>query len=254
MTYRTKKSDAGFSVLASDEELYMTELLTRIFCQSATNFSVFVMFQCYSFGTLLLILSSAVAVTVNSKCEPTCEGVTESGTQVMDPSNCLGYYVCVQVGEEFVLSEPLQCSEGYYFDINLVPPQCDLITSAHGGFCEGYCNPCEVQCSVTGTLRPDPLNCTQFYLCLEEGASTLLTCSGSTPYFDYTNEVCQPEKSLCYDYCDKTSPYCVEPGIVVPVEPESCQNYYFCDPPNLTPFSCAEDECFDLDAETCKEN
>ncbi|XP_018012275.1 uncharacterized protein LOC108669456 [Hyalella azteca] len=197
-----------------------------------------------------IILSLPVALSQKSKCAPTCSGVTESGTLVPDPSNCLGYYTCVDVFGDgnFVLSSREVCPDGYFFNTFQNPAHCSLISDAHVDYCTGFCNPCEIQCSVAGTLRPDPNSCTTYYLCLVGGGHQKFECDAGT-YFDYIAETCISSTGNCYPYCDECNPYCVEPGNIV--DPYDCHSFYSCDPPFITQFTCPNGEVFNADTGSC---
>ncbi|XP_018012271.1 low-density lipoprotein receptor-related protein 2 [Hyalella azteca] len=206
-------------------------------------------------GAFLTFLLVPVALSQKSKCAPTCSGVTESGTLVPDPSNCLGYYTCVDVFGDgnFVLSSREVCPDGYFFNTFQTPARCSLISDAHVDYCTGFCNPCEIQCSVAGTLRPDPYDCRAYYLCLSGGGHQKFECPGGSDgaYFDFEAETCVDYNDKCYQFCDKCETYCVKPGNIV--DPYNCQGFYVCDPPSMTHFDCPNDGYFDADTQLCSE-
>ena len=147
-----------------------------------------------------------------------------------------------------VISDPVECPQGYYFNDNLVDPTCYPIENAHTDYCQGYCNPCEPYCVTQGTFSPAPNNCSFYYRCRSDDMIAD-TCTKPFIYFDYRTGQCSEDSSVCFNYCDKCDAYCVESGNIP--DPQNCTQFYLCDPPQKIHFSCNADEIFDADQKIC---
>ncbi|MCE2196858.1 hypothetical protein GQ599_10015, partial [Streptococcus thermophilus] len=94
----------------------------------------------------MLLLSLAVRRSVQL-CAPDCTGA-DPNTDVRDPTDCTRYYVCIEINGEITPSkDPVQCTDGYYFNDAHTTPRCDPIDGAPVGFCSRLCDPCIPDCN-----------------------------------------------------------------------------------------------------------
>lgn len=124
--------------------------------------------------------SSCQPSCVPTKCDSKCTGIEDF---IQDPLNCNAYYLCI-IGQN--IEGPYYCPpDRPYFDGNHCISDdsrcCDNL-------CLPYCHPGDVQII-------DPKDCSQYYLCTEEGPAsenTHFPCpSGET--FQISSGKCQPD-------------------------------------------------------------
>ncbi|XP_042861249.1 uncharacterized protein LOC122246634 [Penaeus japonicus] len=208
-----------------------------------------------SLWSLLAITVFAVVLGVchGKLCFPDCSGMRE-GDKVPDPTNCFRYYYCSDpegTGELIHSSDPLDCPEGYYFNSELHILECEPIVPENM-HCTSLCNPCEVKCTMPGTLVPSVTDCGMFKICLDDGDTIDDFCPTNLPYFDYETGLCSQSSDVCYDLCDSCQLYCTHEGKVP--DPLDCGMYYYCDPPLLSHFDCPGEEVFNPDTLVCEES
>ncbi|XP_071528098.1 uncharacterized protein [Panulirus ornatus] len=195
----------------------------------------------------LLLLEARSTVQL---CAPDCTAMSE-GDKVRDPTNCLRYYYCSDPegnGDMVPSSDPISCPTGLYFNAAESVRECEVISGTQ--YCTDLCSPCALVCEAPGTLLANPLDCSQYKVCLEDGSTIDTGCSGNFPFFDYQTGFCSKDPSVCYDLCDPCEVYCATEGKVP--DPRDCRSYYYCDPPVLAPFTCPENEVFNPDHLFCE--
>nr|ASP44166.1 obstructor F2 [Penaeus vannamei] len=205
----------------------------------------------------LLAIALFVALAVSPSvqvCAPDCTGV-DPGTKVRDPTDCTRYYVCVDATGSGVLVpsiDPVECPDGQYFNDQHTSPRCDPINSAPNGFCSQLCNPCEPHCTHAGEVTPDPLDCSTYYVCLQDDHFMSVGCPAETPYFDFMAGECQGDSTLCFHNCDVCEPHCTQQNERVP-DPTDCHRFYLCTPPTMSSFLCPHNEIFNRETGVCEE-
>ena len=148
-----------------------------------------------------------------------------------------------------VPSERNECPHEYYY--NNTEQACVPISTAPEDFCSNNCNPCEIQCTAPGRLSPDPLNCSAFYVCMEDGSLLPESCDNGTPYYNHIAESCDTSPEYCYQSCDICAPYCTENGLIP--NPKNCSSFYMCSLPYIALYDCPTDTFFDPETLVCSE-
>nr|XP_045600281.1 uncharacterized protein LOC123759370 isoform X1 [Procambarus clarkii] len=204
---------------------------------------------------LLLLLSLAVRRSVQL-CAPDCSNA-DPNTDVRDPTDCTRYYVCIDInGVNTPSKDPVECTDGYYFNTAHTTPRCDPIQGALNGFCSPLCDPCIPDCNGNnpGTVEPNPLDCSKYDVCLQEPNIYLeYECDVATPYFDFRKQVCQTDETLCYPYCDLCEPHCTTSGQRV-IDPTDCHQFYLCSPPDKSVFRCPGVQIFNIETSECEDD
>jgi len=190
------------------------------------------------------------------------DGTTE-GTKVADPTDCYQYYVCSDPtgnGTDFIRSsEPLTCPDGTWFNRNPSNGKDPACTTVPSGGLEGVCepcNPCAVECGgdASGTLIPDPYDCTGFYHCPDhEGGDLSYFSCLPDEVFVYQLQSCVAN-GTCYDACDPCGVYCTKEGRAT--NPTDCTTYYYCEPdsvPDMVVFPCGEGSFYNRLTQVCEE-
>ncbi|XP_069999399.1 uncharacterized protein [Penaeus vannamei] len=134
--------------------------------------------------------------------------------------------------------DPVECPDGQYFNDQHTNPRCDPISSAPNGFCSPLCNPCEAHCTHAGEVTPDPLDCSTYYVCLQDDHFMSVGCPAETPYFDFMAGECQGDSTLCFHNCDVCEPHCTQQDESVP---------YYC------PVFCSHNVVYNRETVACEE-
>ncbi|KAF2366627.1 Chitin binding domain, partial [Trinorchestia longiramus] len=146
-----------------------------------------------------------------SACAPDCRGEA-IGALVAVPWDCTQYAVCGDLHGDLYPSEEVNCPDLFYFNPNdPLGPSCNAIALAGDNYCVTTCDPCEPLWSESGDTTPNPEDCTQFQVCLNNGVFYYATCDEQSGgmYYDYFNGGCQDNPDYCFASCDRCVPYCI---------------------------------------------
>ncbi|XP_063852011.1 peritrophin-48-like [Scylla paramamosain] len=170
--------------------------------------------------TIALLVFSVAAL---DKCVPDCTNVTP-GVAVPDPWNCTQFYYCLN--DEVPMGIPHSCESGNHFDasVNLCVP---------GLQCQTMCGACHPDCSghSEGDFVEDPMDCTQFYVCVHENEPSQhpIACEPPTGVFDPVNGICV-SGDTCDSSCSGGACHIRCRGDEDRVaNPQNCREYFQCD-------------------------
>jgi len=205
-------------------------------------------------GVLLPLFLGAAGEAASGLCRAQCPQRGADGEKIADPRSCSRYYVCSDPDGDGDLRRSnisIACEYGMFF--NASASEC-AATPADGvdKWCS-LCDPCEVLCSVNGSVVPDPYDCRGFYHCLEgEFDNPPHETCDEGQIFDYIAETCDDANSTrCFDECDPCQTTCIKEGRIP--NPDDCRSYQYCEPPSgLATFHCGAGRYYNHVARVCE--
>jgi len=213
-----------------------------------------------SLHTLLPLLLGASGWCYGEPCIATCpssSGNSTHGVKVADPTNCYGYYLCSDPrgdGHFEMSNHTLDCGFGMFF--NSSSSECASTANVTVMEWCHLCDPCAVECSVNGSLIPDPHDCQGYYQCIEgQFHDPPREVCDDGLIFDFTNKTCAKleDQAKCFDACDPCQTVCVKKTRIP--NPDDCRSYHICDPPGgMSTFYCGNGRVFNPVTLLCEED
>ncbi|XP_042234364.1 uncharacterized protein LOC121874322 [Homarus americanus] len=208
------------------------------------------MFLVATFLLMILLVRGSLQV-----CAPDCTGV-DPGFSVKDPTDCTKYYICLDTsgdGKLVASSESLSCPDGQFFLDEHTIPRCTPLPEFLPNTCKSMCNPCVPNCPAVGALEPHPINCSRYYVCLEDNHVIEESCPPHKGHFDYKFGECTADNTVCYNYCDPCVPHCTTVDQRVE-DPYDCTKFHLCIMGGLANFKCPHHQVYNRYAGLCEEN